>query len=294
MVLANHQAVVIGVDGSDRSTAAAEWAATMAERIDSPLHIACAVQEPTFYMAESVMVIPAEVWDQQRRTAEGVAEAVAKTIAESHPGLTVTTQVETVPATAMLVDLSANARLVVVGSSGTGLVLSTLLGSTAKAVADAAECPVVVWREGTPDVNSPVVVGIDGSATSASAVEMAFVLASSLDVPLIAVHAWNPASQTGGVTLPILIDWAAIEKEEEALLAESLAGWAEKYPNVAVEQVLRQRNAAQTLIDLSEQAQLVVVGSRGRGPIKSALLGSTSSNLTHHAHCPVMICRVRS
>ncbi len=294
MVLANHQAVVVGVDGSERSTAAAQWAATMADRLDSPLHIVCAVQEPTFYMAESVMVMPAEVWDQQRLTAEGIAEEVSKTIAGSHPGLTVTTQVEAVPAAALLVDLSATARLLVVGNSGTGLVLSTLLGSTAKAVADAAVCPVVVWRDGTLDANSPVVVGIDGSAMSVTAAEMAFLVASSLDVPLVAVHTWNPGSQAGGVFLPISIDWAAIEEEEEALLSQILAGWTGKYPNVVVERILQQRNAAQTLIDLSKPAQLVVVGSRGRGRIKSALLGSTSSNLLHHAHCPVMICRVRS
>lgn len=294
MVLANHQEIVVGVDGSPTSTAAALWAAALADRLDSPLHIACAVQEPTFYMAESVMVIPEEVWEQQRRTAEEIVDEAAKAILERHPYLSVATHVDAVPPAEMLVDLSASARLMVVGSSGTGLVLSTLLGSTAKVVADTAACPVVVWREGPGDPNSPILVGIDGSATSAAAIAMAFEIASRLEVPLIAAHVWSAASQAGGVTLPLLIDWAAIEKEESVLLAESLAGWVEKYPDVVVERVLRQSNPAHTLVDLSEHAQLVVVGSRGRGPVRSALLGSTSSNLTHHARCPVMICRVRS
>jgi nucleotide-binding universal stress UspA family protein len=291
MILANHQRVVVGVDGSPNSAAAARWAANVAERLNAPLHIASAVQEPTFYIAESAMVIPAEVWEEQRHTADKLVADLSTAVQEAHPSLSVTTGVDTTSAAVMLVEHSRTARVVVVGNSGTGLLVSTLLGSTAKRTVDKADCPVVVWRAGDAAVDAPIVVGVDGSATSAAAVEYAFELAAGLGLPLIAVHTWNAFSLGGGVALPGLVDLTTLENEESALLSESLAGWSQKYPEVAVEHVLRQGSAAHLLVDLSRQSQLVVVGSRGRGSAAQALLGSTSSNLAHHAHCPVMICR---
>lgn len=293
MILANHQRVVVGVDGSASSTRAAHWAANMAARLKSPLHIVSAVQDPTFYMAESAVVIPADVWQQQRRTAEDIVDGVARSIHESHPDLAVSTGVDTAPATEMLVELSRTSRLLVVGNSGSGLLTSLLLGSTARFVTDTAHCPVVVWRDADTGDRSdePVVVGVDGSATSEVAVEYAFDTASQLGVPLVAVHAWDAVSRTGGVTLPGLIDWPALEREERALLSESLAGWADKYPDVTVQHVVRQGSAARTLVELSANSQLVVVGSHGRRGVARLMLGSTSSNLAHHARCPVLICR---
>jgi nucleotide-binding universal stress UspA family protein len=293
MILANHQRVVVGVDGSAHSTRAAQWAATAAVHLNSPLHIVSAVQDPTFYMAESAVVIPADVWQQQRRTAEGTVAALAAAIGESYPDLAVSTGVDTAPAADMLVALSHTSRLIVVGSSGSGLLTSILLGSTARVVADESHCPVVVWRDSDTGDRSeqPVAVGVDGSATSEVAVEFAFDFASHLGVPLVAVHAWDAVSRTGGVTLPGLIDWPAMELEERAVLAESLAGWSDKYPDVVVEHVVRQGGAARVLTDLSATCQLVVVGSHGRRGVARLVLGSTSSNLTHHGRCPVLICR---
>lgn len=293
MILANHQRIVVGVDGSTSSARAAQWAAATAARLNSPLHVVSAVQDPTFYMAESALVVPAEVWQQQRRTAEDIVDNLAASIRESHPGLAVSTGVDTASATDLLVELSHTSRLLVVGNSGSGLLISILLGSTARYVIDHARCPVVVWRDthAADRSDEPVVVGVDGSATSEVAVESAFDIASHLGVPLVAVHAWDAVSRTGGVTLPGLIDWPALELEERALLAESLAGWADKYPDVTVEHVVRQGSAARTLVELSDKSQLVVVGSHGRRGIKRLMLGSTSSNLAHHGRCPVLICR---
>lgn len=293
MILANHQRVVVGVDGSASSARAAQWAATMAARLNCPLHIVSAVQDPTFYMAESALVIPAEVWQQQRHTAEDIVDKLAASSRESHPDLAVSTGVDSAPATEMLVELSRTSRLLVVGNSGSGLLTSLLLGSTARFVTDHAHCPVVVWRDTQADNRSdqPVVVGVDGSATSEVAIESAFDIASHLGVPLVAVHAWDAVSHTGGVTLPGLIDWPALEREERALLSESLAGWADKYPDVTVDHVVRQGSAARTLVELSATSQLVVVGSHGRRGVARLVLGSTSSNLAHHGRCPVLICR---
>lgn len=283
MVMASHQRIVVGVDGTPSSVSAARWAAATADALSSPLHIIAAIEEPTFYMAETALVIPAEVRHEQRRAAERNVNAVATIVLAHYPNLAVTTGVADESATDMLVGLSRTARLLVVGNSGAGLLVSTLFGSTARMTADQAACPVVIWRAGLGETSAPVLLGVDGSATSEAAIEHAFDFASMLGVPLIAAHTHRSHAE----------DEAEHGREGEVLLSESLAGWGEKYPDVQVEHVLRRGNPAHVLVELSKRSQLVVVGSHGRGVVARALLGSTSGNLTRHAHCPVMICRDR-
>ncbi|MEK8073829.1 universal stress protein [Rhodococcoides navarretei] len=293
VVLAHHQNIVVGVDGSPSSVGAALWAATLAERLTSPLHIAGAVQHPTFYLGESASVVPADIWDEQRRAAERIVTDVATAVLARHPHIAVTTSVAEVPACDMMVELSRTARMLVVGNAGSGPIVSALFGSTAQKTATSAWCPVIVWREGIDTVDAPILVGIDGSATSEAAVEHAFELASLLAVPMIAAHAWSSLSQGAALSLPGSPDDAEIEREQQLLLSECLAGWSEKYPDVTVEHVVQLGNPAHLLIEQSKRAGIVVVGSHGRGVVASALFGSTSSNLTRRAHCPVMICRDR-
>lgn len=291
MILAGHQKIVVGVDGSSSSVSAALWAATVAETLESPLHIAGAVPQPAFYMGESASVVPREVWAEQRCAAERIVADVATAVKARHPHGVVTTSVDTATASAMMVELSRAARMLVVGNSGSGPIVSALFGSTAQTTSNSALCPVIVWREGAAAVDAPILVGIDGTATSEVAVGQAFDLASSFGVPMIAALAWNSLSQGAALSLPGSPDSAEIEREQRMLLSECLAGWAEKYPDVVVEHVVQQGNPAHLLIDLSKRAGLVVVGSHGRGVVARGLFGSTSSNLTRHAHCPVMICR---
>ncbi|CCQ13875.1 Universal stress protein UspA-like protein [Rhodococcus sp. AW25M09] len=291
MILAAHQTIVVGVDGSSSSADAVQWAAGLAERVESPLHIASAVTQPAFYMGESASVVPREVWAEQRCAAERIVTDVATAVLARHPDSVVTTSVHTATASAMMVELSRTARMLVVGNSGSGPIVSALFGSTAQTTSNSALCPVVVWREGADIVDAPILVGIDGSATSEVAVDQAFDLASMFGVPMIAALAWSSLSQGAALSLPGSPDSTEIEREQQLLLSESLAGRSEKYPDVAVEHVVRQGNPAHLLIDLSKRAGLVVVGSHGRGVVARALFGSTSSNLTRHAHCPVMICR---
>ncbi|OZC50326.1 hypothetical protein CH286_06870 [Rhodococcus sp. WWJCD1] len=293
VILAAHQKIVVGVDGSPNSVSAALWAATIAERVGSPMHIAGAVQQPAFYLGESASVIPRDVWDEQRHTADRVVTDVAAAVLARHPNSAVTTSVEETSACAMMVELSRTARMLVVGNSGSGPIVSALFGSTTQEISNAAQCPVIVWREGAETVDAPILVGIDGSATSEVAVAQAFDLASLFGVSLIAALAWNSLSQGAALSLPGSPDPMEFEREQRMLMSECLAGWAEKYPDVSVEHIVQQGNPAHLLVDLSKRAGLVVVGSHGRGVVARALFGSTSSNLTRHAHCPVMICRDR-
>jgi nucleotide-binding universal stress UspA family protein len=108
-------------------------------------------------------------------------------------------------------------------------------------------------------------------------------------VPLVVVHAWQDLyidSLTGAA-----LDWDAIETEEHEVLAERLAGWGQKYPDVPVQRRVVWEGPAPTLIAESEGAQLVVVGSRGRGAAMSLLLGSVSHALLHRARCSVAVVR---
>src|SRR5690606_3692092 len=165
-----------------------------------------------------------------------------------------------------------------------------LLGSVAVGLGGHARCPLVVVRAvQDSEPTAPVVVGVDGSPLSDPALAFAFEAAAVRGVALEAVHAWREL--VGDLDMATLLDWDAIETEERALLAERLAGWAEKYPDVPVRRVVTRERPARVLVEQSRGAQLVVVGSRGRGGFTGLVLGSVSHAVLHHAHCPVAVVR---
>ncbi|MDF3048967.1 MAG: universal stress protein [Pseudonocardia sp.] len=135
----------------------------------------------------------------------------------------------------------------------------------------------------------PVVVGVDGSPTSEAAAAFAFEAASLRGVPRVAVHVSRDLSVDP--RMAPLMDWDAVESDEREVLAERLADWLEKYPDVPVRRLVVRDRPARTLVEESGRAQLVVVGSRGRGGFRGLLLGSVSQALLHHAHCPVAVVR---
>jgi nucleotide-binding universal stress UspA family protein len=186
---------------------------------------------------------------------------------------------------------STRAELVVLGDRGLGGFTGLLIGSVATGLSAHASCPVVVVRGPEPDGavprQEPVVVGIDGSPLSEAAVAFAFEAAARRRVPLVAVHAWRDLLVDP--TLAPLVDWDAAEVDEREVLAERLAGWGGTYSDVAVRRLVVRDRPARALVDESRRAQLVVVGSRGRGGFTGLLLGSVSQALVHHAHCPVAV-----
>jgi nucleotide-binding universal stress UspA family protein len=192
----------------------------------------------------------------------------------------------------MLRSFSEQAALLVLGSRGLGGFTGLLAGSVTVALTAHAHCPVAVIRD-EPPAEGPVVVGVDGSPASEAAIGFAFEEAAFRGGELVAVLAWTDAVfpvGPDGIQYP-MIDWTPLAEQAEELLGERLAGWTEKYPEVVVRRRIERDRPAQALIDAANGAQLLVVGSRGRGGFTGLTLGSVSQAMLHHAPCPIVVAR---
>ncbi|MBI2702952.1 MAG: universal stress protein [Mycobacterium sp.] len=284
--------VLVGVDGSPASNAAVVWAARDAEIKNLPLTVVHVVN--TDVATWPPMPYP-ETWGvwQQDEGRKVLAEAVkiAEEAVLTDRKLTVKTDlVHSTPVSAMI-EMSTDAAIVVLGSAGLGAVARLLLGSVSASLVRHARCPVAIIHDEDPLMphpqRAPVLLGIDGSPASEAATAVAFDEASRRGVELIALHAWNDLEV---VELPGL-DWDKVKAEAEITLAERLAGWQETYPDVKVCRVVVCDRPARQLVARSESAQLVVVGSHGRGALSGMLLGSVSNAVVHSARMPVIVAR---
>lgn len=181
--------------------------------------------------------------------------------------------------------------MVVVGCRGRGALARGVLGSVSNGLLHHAHCPVAVIHDEDPLMphpsKAPVVVGVDGSPASERAVALAFEEASLRGVDLVAVHAW---SDSGVFEFPGA-DWSTLQAMGEQTLGERLAGWQERYPDVLVRRIVVADKAAHQLVEQAESAQLLVVGSRGRGGVAGMLLGSVSTAVVNAARMPVLVVR---
>ena len=285
--------VVVGFDGSTQSCDAVWWGARDAALRGAPLLLVTTMFTPSTYGVPIGM--PATYFDEQ----EGAAKrrlTEACEIAKSAIGkreLEIEVELASDPPITVLRQISKTARSVVVGTRGHGEYTGGLVGSVSSSLAVHALCPVIVVRGvagyGLEDDARPVVVGVDGSIHSQPAIAAAFEEASLRGVDLLAVHAWSD------VVLEVVfskfenVDWQERQDTERALLAESLAGFGDRYPDVSVNTIVVKDKPGQNLIDHSGRAQLIVLGRRGRGGFSGMLLGSTCREVLHSAQCPLMV-----
>jgi nucleotide-binding universal stress UspA family protein len=283
--------VIVGVDGASPALDAARWAAREAARRGVPLAVISAfswfgtrhIGDPGLGGHYRTAMVT--------RAHDAVSAATAAA-AEAAPGIEISGRAVDGFPVPLLVAASRRAELLVIGDRGVGGVTSLLLGSVATGLTAHAECPVVVVRGEQPSGNDgPVVVGLDGSQLSEAALAFAFQTADLREALLIVVHAWSDGALDAG--LVPLLGWDDIETAEHPLLAEWLAGWSEKYPDVAVQRVVVRDRPAHALVEQATAyaAQLVVVGSHGRGGATALVLGSVSHAVLHHAPCPVAVVR---
>jgi nucleotide-binding universal stress UspA family protein len=288
-----HRPVVVGVDGSPHASLALDWAATEAALRGAPLEV-LQTFSPDFPAVRSAG--PGEPVPRQPSSAlqaaaeDGCAEAVAR-VRAAHPNLAVTGRTLPDDPGAALVDASTTAGLVVIGARGLGRVRGMLMGSVSSYVTPRAHCPVVVVREAPSRSLSElrVVVGVDGSTHSTAALRFAFEAAARRGAGLTIVHAWDLDVDGTAASLVWSVDWQQADEQERALVAESVAGFASDFPTVDVRRHLVRGHPVAELVRQSENAALLVLGTRGRGSLKGMVLGSVSQRVLHDAHCPVAV-----
>ncbi|MFG1755064.1 universal stress protein [Streptosporangium sandarakinum] len=278
--------VIVAVDGSPDAARAVRWAADDAFRRRLPLRLVHVVERGPYDIPRfSAPEWPGTLVVSGRRVLEE-AENQARA---RQPTLEVTTELIEGSRTRSLCEQAADAAQIVLGSRGLGGFASALLGSVSTYVAGHVRCPVVVVRPGGEEYRREVVVGVDDSPQSDPALAYAFEQARARGCPLRAVHAWQ--LPVHAFAPDVTYDMDEVRRYQDRMVREKLTAWREKLPEVQVIEDVSSAHPVDALVEASADADLVVVGSRGMGTIGSAILGSVSRGVLHHARCPVAVVR---
>lgn len=288
--------IIVGIDGSEQSYGALKWAVGEAKRRGNlPVRLVTAYSLPTFTGSYSDAY---SMIDE-----EALREGVAQILDEAHARVGETdvelrATVDTGDATGILLELSKRAELMVVGSRSNGGLLGRLLGTVSTSLPAHAHCPTVAVPasygkeiENNPAVletPGPIIVGSDGSDQARVAILKAADEANLRGEKLILVNALAP--YTGALNwVPAAVDFEAMYKEIANLQREAALWLREIYPELEIEFKLIDGSPVHVLLEAAESADLIVVGTRGRGGVAGMLLGSTSQGVLHNTKIPVMI-----
>ncbi len=276
--------VVVGIDGSPCSDGALDWAVEQAALEARPLtvvHGAAPMNIPSVGLYPSGSFGAGHLVDEARDWAETVLDAAAARARDRQPGVELQQVVSVADPRTALFELGERAEMIVLGSRGRGPVASLLLGSVSVSVARQASCPVVVWRMGDqPQPRRRILLGIDGTQHSLSAIAFAYRMASLRRSALTVLYCTAiPAPVT-----PVQEDgpWPDLSAER-ALVSESLAGMATTYPEVSVEVEMVDGFADHSLIAASREHDLVVVGHQRIGHLKELIHDSVATAVLEHA-----------
>ncbi|MEW9531758.1 universal stress protein [Microbispora sp. NPDC049125] len=281
--------IVVAVDGSPASLAAVEWAVDDAVRVRAPLRIVHVVDR---FPYEITKFPDPGLGDHLARTAARILQKGRETALDRNPGVAVTTAIlEGRPARALCQQAGEAAELVL-GTRGMGGFAGAVVGSVSMHVAGHAPGPVVVVRHLPEPARGEIVVGLDDSPACRPALAYAFEQARRRASSMRALHAWQMPVHVYAPEIPYDMD--EIRTAQHAVAAGLLGEWREEYPDVKVIEDVRCAHAVEALVDASSGADLLVVGSHGRGALGSAVIGSVSRGVLHHAHCPVAVVRGRT
>jgi nucleotide-binding universal stress UspA family protein len=281
--------IVVGVDESAGAADALRWAVREAKVRDWSLTAVLAWGfldqhhptvgapfDPTYGEADAVAALESIV-------AATVGTAAAATIEQI--------VVNDLPAAALL-DASDGADLLVVGARGLGPVRRLLLGSVSQACLHHATCSLAIVRDGTLDAGkriARVVVGVDGSDTARHALDWALEAGRLHQARVEVVHAWAVPYGVGEPFVPVAYDSVPLEVAANRMLDAAVDAADTSGLPAPVTRTLALGNASAALLEATEHADLVVVGSRGLGGFKGLVLGSVSHHVAHHATCPVIV-----
>lgn len=297
------QIVLVGVDGSAASLHALDWATAYARRVGWSLHLVCSYSLPSFTAASLDGGYAALDDTAIQEGAKAVLAEARARVADS--GVPVKATVATGDAAGVLVEMSKEHGLAVVGTRGRGGFTERLLGTVSSALPAHSHCPTVVVpyrgsEDGAPDPERRdgdlvhevrrIVVGVDGSPSSEVALRHAIGQAKAWEAELVAV-AGVPLGTGAGI-----LAWLPSQIDHEQVLADIKAGldvivdrFEAENPGMTIKRHVLDGSGAELLTEFSTAADLIVVGSRGRGGFRGLLLGSTSQAVLHHSACPVLV-----
>jgi nucleotide-binding universal stress UspA family protein len=312
--------IIVGIDGSDNAQCALQWAIAHAQKTSAEIRLVSAYTVPGVNMTQADIVYPADFDTAVKKTVESIAEAAAGTVTKA--GVPVSTTIVHGDASGVMVEHSKNADLAVVGARGRGGFAGRLLGSVALAMPAHSHCPTVVipstWPNRVPptgnlpvddpvrasqprtaeavggqrpDFSGEIIAAVDPFETDTPVLRAAASQAAIYQAPLrligvTATHVLSPEWMPSEAHLITMYDEAA--KAFEAAV-DSLRG---DFPNLEVRYSIFDAPAAEVLVSATFTAELMVIGSRGRGGFVSTILGSTSQGVLSHAGCPVRVVRV--
>jgi nucleotide-binding universal stress UspA family protein len=288
--------VVVGVDGSEESLRAVEWAAREASRHGAPLRIVSApAMPPRMYASDAPPPAVAKVLGGVPRRALGEAITRAGEVA---PGLLIDADLLTGAPALAVTGSGSGALMLVVGARGAGGFAAMALGSVSRYAAMHAACPVVAVREETSVVHREVVVGIRDPHDTTATLAFAFEEAALRGATLVAVHAWywfpSAFSASGAEKTPgSAADLRKVSAYASRNLTETLREWREKYPGVPVREDLVRGHPARVLASYTARSDLVVIG-RYNGHDTGPAVGAVQHGVLSHAHGPVAVVPVKS
>ncbi|MEV6291422.1 universal stress protein [Streptomyces sp. NPDC051896] len=293
--------IMVGLDGSPESRAAAEWAAREAQLRGLPVKLVHAWEPIPEHLAEATHGGA----ETLRHWTERIPREAAEGLRLRHPGVEVTTEQLTGLPSEALVRAAQDAELLVLGSRRLGGIGGFLVGSVGLAVVAHTERPVVLVHAGEQAADEhemdpagipsaatgfrPVVLGLDVADPDEALIGFAFEAAARRSVPLRVVHAWNPPSYYAyGMALEPAVE-REMAKGDAVVLSEALRPWRQKYPDLEVVEQPHYGSPSLLLIDASHEASLVVVGRRIRRSSVGAHIGTVTHAVLHHSTAPVAV-----
>ncbi|GGM89478.1 universal stress protein [Thermopolyspora flexuosa] len=268
--------VVVGYDGSEFAVRALEWALDEAELRGLPLTVCHAWQPPRGADVGTVAAM--------RRAAERVVRQGAEWARAR--GLPVDIDLYQGAAADRLVELSATADLVVVGSCRPDASRGVTIGAVRRVVAGRARCPVIMVRDTGPARRSgPIAVGVNGNGDIDVVLAFACQEAMARRLPLVVVHAWQHQACHVRAVMPL--EPAAVRAHAEERMTRVLVPWRLRYPNLLIEVSAAEGPARQELLEAALDATLLVVGA------PESRCGSMTVFMLDHAPCPVAIVRTQ-